>query len=216
MDEHLVPTPVGEARVSWYRPSGPARAVVVLGHGSATGVESADLQAIAAVLPRRGLAVALVTQPYRLSGGRRGRDEPSLDLAWRHVWPHVAQESRPAIAGGRSAGAQVACRTARSLGAAAVLALSYPLLGPGNPAELLATGRPMLIVQGGTDPFGQPEQFPALPPEAQLVEVPFANHTFGVPAARGIAATTTLATITGAVTKWLDNLLSHRGAADSW
>jgi dienelactone hydrolase len=83
------------------------------------------------------------------------------------------------IAGGRSAGAQVACRTATRLGARAVLALAYPLLGPGSPRELLATDRPTLVIQGGSDPFGRPDQFPALPPEIELVEIPSANHTFG-------------------------------------
>jgi predicted alpha/beta-hydrolase family hydrolase len=50
------------------------------------------------------------------------------------------------IAGGRSAGSQVACRTAQDLKAFAVLALSYPLNGPGHAPELLATGLPTLIV----------------------------------------------------------------------
>jgi uncharacterized protein len=185
---------------------------VVLGHGSATGVESADLQAIARVLPARDVAVALVTQPYRLSGGPHGRDEASLDTAWRHVWPHVATSAVPMIAGGRSAGSQVACRTAKNLGATAVLALSYPLLGPGSARELLATGLPMLIVQGGADPYGQPEQFPPLPPASELVEVPFSGHTFGIPATRGIATAATLGTITAAVTRWLEGILSALSA----
>src|SRR5580704_8272378 len=114
--EQSISTPVGEARVSWFEPPGRARAVMVLGHGSATGVESADLQAIAGVLPSRGIAVALVTQPYRLAG-RGGSDEPSLDLAWRHIWPSAAERAVPVIAGGRSAGSQVACRTGKDLGA---------------------------------------------------------------------------------------------------
>jgi predicted alpha/beta-hydrolase family hydrolase len=63
----------------------------------------------------------------------------------------VASLGLPVIAGGRSAGAQVASRTAKDLGAVAVLALSYPLLGPGSPRELLATCLPMLILQGGLD-----------------------------------------------------------------
>jgi predicted alpha/beta-hydrolase family hydrolase len=180
---------------------------VVLGHGTATGVESPDLQAIATVLPPRDVAVALVTQPYRLSGGFEGSDEPSLDLAWQHVWPHIAKGAVPVIAGGRSAGAQVACRTARNLGANAVLALSYPLLGPGSARELLATGLPTLIVQGAEDPFGQPGQFPPLPPGFEMVEVPFANHTFAIAAASGINAATTLATVTAAVTRWLEDLI---------
>src|SRR5580704_14052011 len=60
-DERLVPTPIGDARISWFAPEGTARAVTVLGHGSATGVESADLQAVAAALPHLGVTVALVT-----------------------------------------------------------------------------------------------------------------------------------------------------------
>jgi predicted alpha/beta-hydrolase family hydrolase len=205
--DQVVGTPIGDARISWYQPRGPARAMVVLGHGSATGIEAPDLQAIAKTLPPRDIAVALVTQPYRLSGGMRGRDEASLDVAWRHVWPYVANGAVPVIAGGRSAGSQVACRTAKDLGATAVLALSYPLLGPGSPRELIATGLPTLIVQGANDPYGQPGQFPPLPPAFQLVEVPFANHTFMVPATSGIDAAATLATVTGAVIRWLEDLL---------
>lgn len=144
MDEPLVPTPAGPARISWFEPEHSAPAVVVLGHGSATGIESADLQAVASALPPRDIAVALVTQPYRLSGSVYGSDEASLDVAWRHVWPHVAQGGMPVIAAGRSAGSQVACRTAVDLGALGALALSYPLLGPGSPQELLATSLPML------------------------------------------------------------------------
>ena len=66
----LVPTPVGAAGVTWYAAHGPARAVALLGHGSATGVEAPDLQALAGALPRQGVSVALVTQPYRLGRSR--------------------------------------------------------------------------------------------------------------------------------------------------
>lgn len=47
MSEDFVPTPVGKARITWYPAHGSARAVALLGHGSATGIESADLQALA-------------------------------------------------------------------------------------------------------------------------------------------------------------------------
>ena len=60
-----------------------------------------------------------------------------------------------------------------------MLALAYLLLGPGSPAELLATGRPTLVVQGGGDPFGRSGQFSPLPPEMEMVEIPSAHHTFG-------------------------------------
>jgi hypothetical protein len=124
--------------------------------------------------------VVLVTQPYREERNFDVADEPSLDRAWSAIWPSVSALGVPMVAGGRSAGSQVACRTARTLGAVAVLALAYPLLGPGSPDELLRTGRPALVVQGGRDPFGRPEQFPPLPPDMELVAIPGANHMFGV------------------------------------
>jgi predicted alpha/beta-hydrolase family hydrolase len=118
MTEQYVDTPVGCAAIAWYDAATPIRATVVLGHGSATGVDAPDLQAIAAALPRRGVTVALVTQPYRLAlaldrHGPSASDERSLDKAWRALWPHVARPGVPVIAGGRSAGSQVACRTAK-------------------------------------------------------------------------------------------------------
>jgi uncharacterized protein len=206
VSEELVPTPVGTARLTWYPARGSARAVALLGHGSATGTESADLQALAAALPRRDITVALVTQPYRLEANPRAADEASLDQAWTAVWPAAAGQGVPVISGGRSAGAQVACRTARQLGARAVLALAYPLLGPGSPRELLATGRPTLVVQGGSDPFGRPGQFPRLPAGIELVEIPAANHTFGT--GIGAARSATLTRITSAVSEWIDRQLS--------
>jgi len=208
MSEELVPTPVGTAHITWYRAHRAARAVAVLGHGSATGVESSDLQALAAALPARGITVALVTQPYRYEGNYRAADEGSLDMAWTAIWPTVSAAGLPVIAGGRSAGSQVACRTAAVLGAVAVLALAYPLRGPGSTRELLATGRPTLIVQGGSDPFGRPQEFPRLPDSIEMVEIPAANHTFGT--GFGSSQESTMARITDAVTEWLDRQLDQR------
>ena len=204
MEERLVSTPLGTARLDWYTAQGTHRATVVLGHGTATGVEAMDLQALAHALPPLGITVVLVTQPYRLERNPRVSDEPSLDRAWTAIWPSITG-GIPLIAGGRSAGSQVACRTARALDAHAALILAYPLLGPGSPAELLATGRPTLVVQGGRDPFGRPDQFPTLPPDIELVAIPDANHMFATGGPDGGAAA--LAQMTDAVIDWLDRRL---------
>jgi uncharacterized protein len=119
--EELVPTPAGAARLDWFPTQGQPRAVALLGHGTATGVEATDLQALAAVLPRHGTTVALLTQPYRVEGNPRVADQASLDSVWKAVWPRVAGLGLPVISGGRSAGSQVACRTAAELGARAAL-----------------------------------------------------------------------------------------------
>jgi predicted alpha/beta-hydrolase family hydrolase len=205
MDEQLVSTPVGTARLDWYSAQGTTLAVVVLGHGTATGVEALDLQALAQALPPRGITVVLVTQPYRVDDNLQVADARSLDRAWTAIWPAVSDLGVRVVAGGRSAGSQVACRTARALGADAVLALAYPLRGPGSPAELLRTGRPSLVVQGGQDPFGRPDQFPKLPTDIELVAIPGANHMFATGPPR--SAGEPLAQLTAAVIEWLDRRL---------
>ncbi|MFI9647308.1 alpha/beta family hydrolase [Streptomyces sp. NPDC052040] len=177
-----VETGAGTARVTWHRARRPER-VLALGHGAGGGVEARDLQALARTLPAHGVTVALVEQPWRVAGRKVAPAPKTLDTGWRGVWPALAEPGLPVIAGGRSAGARVACRTAGELGAAAVLALSFPLHPPGRPeksraGELLEAGVPTLVVQGGRDPFGRPEEFP--PGPYGLVEVPGADHGFAV------------------------------------
>ncbi|HEX3828185.1 MAG TPA: alpha/beta family hydrolase [Sporichthyaceae bacterium] len=210
MHEQFVQTAVGKARLDWFPTDTRQAATIVLGHGTATGVEAADLQALARALPKAGISVALMTQPYRVEHNPPVASEPALDEAWRAVWPEVValSDSNPVIAGGRSAGSQVACRTAEGLGASAVLVLAYPLLGPGSPTELLSVRLPALVVQGGLDPFGRPAQFPALPDTMRLVEIPGANHMFA--AAESGRSESLLAMITDMVAAWLKRILSER------
>ncbi|MEW2413949.1 alpha/beta family hydrolase [Streptomyces sp. NPDC046866] len=206
-------TSAGPARITWHTAPGDARLVLALGHGAGGGIEARDLQALAAALPPRGITVALVEQPWRVAGKKVAAAPKVLDQGWRELWPALAAPGLPVVAGGRSAGARVACRTAAELDAAAVLALSFPLHPPGKPeksraAELTGAGRPALVVQGGRDPFGRPDEFP--PPTGQapyeLVEVPEADHGFAVPKKAGTTQEEALAVITDAVAGWLDRL----------
>ncbi|MEV4332506.1 alpha/beta family hydrolase [Streptomyces sp. NPDC049597] len=202
--KEIVEVAGGDARITWF-PEKRAHTVLALGHGAGGGIEARDLRAIAGVLPAHGVTVALVEQPWRVAGKKVAPAPKTLDTGWRGVWPALAKAGLPVVAGGRSAGARVACRTAVELGAAGVLALSFPLHPPGRPErsradELLGAGVPTLVVQGGNDPFGRPEEFPEGPYE--LVEVPLGDHGFAVPRKAGIPEAETLATITGAVTRW--------------
>lgn len=80
----------------------------------------------------------------------------------------------------------------------------HPVLGPGNPRELLATDLPMLVVQGGRDPYGTPNQFPALPPTSRLVEVPQAGHMFAVGPV-GDSRRPPVSQVVDAVAAWLEH-----------
>lgn len=204
-----VDTPAGEARITWHT-ARKAGLVLAVSHGAGGGIEARDLQALAAALPAHGITVALVEQPWRVAGKKVAAAPKVLDEGWHGLWPALAKPGLPVVAGGRSAGARVACRTAAALGAAGVLALAFPLHPPGRPEksraeELLGAGRPTLVVQGGRDPFGRPEEFP--PGRSYtLVEVPYGDHGFAVPKKADVTQEAALALITDSVAEWLTAL----------
>ncbi|MFB9509680.1 alpha/beta family hydrolase [Streptomyces aurantiacus] len=213
-----VETDAGPARVTWHRAKKAERAekaeqkarlVLAVSHGAGGGIEARDLRALAAGLPAHGVTVALVEQPWRVAGKKLAPAPKTLDVGWRGLWPALARPGLPVVAGGRSAGARVACRTAAELGAHAVLALSFPLHPPGRPEksradELLGAGVPTLVVQGGNDPFGRPEEFPQ--GSYELVEVPYGDHGFAVPKRAPIDQDQALAVITAGVLTWVSSL----------
>ena len=162
-----VGTPFGTAVVHLNSADEP-KAALVLGHGAGGGVQAKDLVAVASVAHSVGLSVALVEQPYRVAGRRSPAPAHQLDAAWTAVIEHLlAGELRglSLLAGGRSSGARVSCRTAEATGAVGVLCLAFPLQPPRRTgatpepsrlAELDAVTIPMLVVQGARDPFGIP------------------------------------------------------------
>jgi predicted alpha/beta-hydrolase family hydrolase len=162
-----IDTPFGTARAHVNSADEP-KAALVLGHGAGGGVTARDLVAAARVAHSAGLSVALVEQPYRVAGRRSPAPAHQLDAAWTAVIEHlVANELRglPLIAGGRSSGARVACRTAEATGAVGVLCLAFPLQpsrrsgaepAPSRLPELDAVKVPTLVVQGARDQFGMP------------------------------------------------------------
>ncbi|MEU5886225.1 alpha/beta family hydrolase [Streptomyces sp. NPDC047461] len=208
MTTEIIPTDAGDARITWH-PAKKARLVLAVSHGAGGGIEARDLRALAETLPDHGVSVALVEQPWRVAGKKVASPPKTLDVGWRGIWPAVTGPGLPVVSGGRSAGARVACRTAVELGAAAVLALSFPLHPPGRPEksradELLGSGVPTLVVQGGNDPFGKPEEFPA--GAYELVEVAYGDHGFAVPKKADLTQEQAVTLITDAVVKWAGSL----------
>ncbi|UNS98858.1 hydrolase [Streptomyces tubbatahanensis] len=199
-----VATPAGQARITWHDAK-KAHTVLALGHGAGGGIEARDLRALAGAMPAEGVSVALVEQPWRVAGKKVAPAPRTLDAAWNALWPALALPGLPVIAGGRSAGARVACRTAGELGARAVLALSFPLHPPGKPDrsradELTGVELPVLVVQGGRDPFGRPAEFPR---GTSLVEVAWGDHGFALPKSAAVSEDEAMGVITGAVARWI-------------
>jgi predicted alpha/beta-hydrolase family hydrolase len=183
-----IPTPVGMARAHLWRPSRPCGALV-LGHGAGGSTWSADLNALT-TLTAQGWLVVLVEQPWRVAGRKVATPPAQLDVAWLAVMEALMSGRgalpRPVVVGGRSAGARVACRTAKAVGADAVLAFAFPLHPPGRPdrsrageAHLVTgAGTRLAVIQGEKDPFGSPDEVrSAMGSSAEVVSAR-GNHSF--------------------------------------
>ena len=205
MDEFEIETPHGPARANVDAAAKPAGALV-LGHGAGGGTEAVDIQAAAEVAREAGFTVVLVEQPYRVAGRKSPAPPTQLDPAWEAVIAALRERgvvTEPLIAGGRSLGARVACRTAGAVGADAVLCLAFPVHPPGKAddpsrsrqGELDAVDLPVLVVQGEGDPFGMP----APGPNRKVVTVA-GNH--------GLKAD--LPAVRDAVAAWLAERAQHR------
>ena len=197
-------TPHGPARAHVHAVAAP-RAALVLGHGAGGSITAPDLVAATDVATAAGMTAVLVEQPYRVAGRRSPAPAHQLDAAWIAVLDGLRAgplAGLPIVAGGRSSGARVACRTVAETGAIAVLCLAFPLHPPGRSATAAAASRlheleavpvPVLIVQGAGDPFGMPPPGP----RRTVVAVP-GNHS--LKADVGAVAT--------AVRDWLPTILT--------
>ena len=189
------------------------RGSVVLGHGAGGGIEAWDLQLLATALPSVGFDVLLVEQPWRVSGRRLAVAPPRLDVAWTEVLEALWQESlvdSVLVVGGRSAGARVACRTARRVSAVGVLALAFPLHAPGRPeksrAAELDSGLPTLVIQGTRDSFGSAVEVGQVLNTDSVLAVPGADHGLAVAKSAVITRSEAGQMITDRVAAWLHTL----------
>lgn len=197
-----IDTPSGVARAHFHPvPNGRPRASLVLGHGVGRGVDAVDLVALAEALPSDGIEVVLVEQPWRVAGRRLGGAASTLDRAWLSCLRDVRSRgigTRRLVAGGRSTGARVACRTVAEVEPAALLLLAFPLHparrttvttpAPSRLPELVEAARrvPTVVVQGTRDSLGTPGEIAVGLAEeavtARVVPVWAADHSFQVPA----------------------------------
>ncbi len=198
-----VPTPHGDARLHTDRSRHPI-ATLVLGHGAGGGVDSRDLEALAAALPRHGISVVRVEQPWKVAGRKLAPRPEVLDACFLAATDKLRVRT-PLVVGGRSAGARSAARTATTTGASGCLALAFPLHPPGRPErsrldELAGAGVPTLVVQGERDTFGTPEEFPG---DVDLTVVPGADHGFKVPKRGDVSQEEALQIIVEATLEWM-------------
>ena len=199
----VVSTRHGDARLVTDRSRHPI-ATLLLNHGAGGGIDAADLEALAKALPRQGISVIRLEQPWKVAGKKVAPGPAILDECLL-VAANKIRTRTPLVVGGRSAGARVAARSAKALGASACLALAFPLHPPGKSEksrldELDGAQLPTLVIQGERDSFGRPEEFPA---RHDLAVVPGADHSFKVPKRGDITQEEALAIIVEATLEWI-------------
>ena len=159
-----VDTPYGEARLHRDRSRHPI-ATLLLGHGAGGGADSADLAALAAELPRQGITVIRLEQPWRVAGQEdrapaRGarplprRRRPTGSGPAPRWWsaaaaPGPARRPAPRTSSAPRRTSPWPSRCTRPAGRS----------GRGSTSSTPWTC-PTLVVQGERDPFGTPEEFP--------------------------------------------------------
>jgi uncharacterized protein len=203
MTERRIDTPHGEARLVTDRARS-SYATLLLSHGAGVGIDTADLEALAKHLPRNGITVVRLEQPWRLAGRKVATPPPTLDDGLTAAAGHL-RSTAPLVVGGRSAGARSAARCAQPLGAAGCLALAFPLHPPGKPEksrlhELLGARVPTLVIQGEKDTMGRPDEFPQ---DTDLAVVPSADHSFKVAKSAPVTQDDVLEIIVETTLEWL-------------
>ena len=203
MTERRIDTPHGEARLVTDRARTPF-ATLLLSHGAGVGIDTPDLESLARALPRNGITVVRLEQPWRVAGRKVATAPPTLDAGLTAAANHLRTRTA-LVVGGRSAGARSAARCARALGASGCLALAFPLHPPGRPeksrlAELEGTGVPTLVVQGEKDTMGRPDEFPS---GIDLAVVPGADHSFKVPRSGPVSQDEALEIIVESTLEWV-------------
>jgi predicted alpha/beta-hydrolase family hydrolase len=199
----MVPTPRGDARVVVRRANRPL-ATLVLTHGAGGGIDAPDLVRLARSLPQQDISTTLVEMPWRVAGKALAPRPAVIDECYVAVMDAMRTRT-PLVVGGRSAGARSACRIARDVGAAGVLALAFPLHPPGRPErsrleELRRARVRTLVVQGERDPFGTPEEFPD---DLDLAVVPGADHGMKVLKSGPVTHEEALAVVLEATLEWI-------------
>lgn len=140
---------------------------VVLAHGAGVAMDAPFMTTFAEGIGKRGIRVARFEFPYmqrQRAEGKRYPPSPAPVLIERYlaVVGALGGGSRLVI-GGKSLGGRIATLIANQVGAKGVICLGYPFHPPDKPEStrieyLRNIAAPTLILQGGNDPFGSPDE----------------------------------------------------------
>lgn len=181
----------------WTRPETPPAATLLLAHGAGAPMDSAFMDKLAAALAQNGIASARFEFAY-MAGRRTGGSKRPPPKAEKLIGEFqtslqslMGQCDGPLLLGGKSMGGRVAAMLAGggSLPARVkgVCCFGYPFHPTGKPdaewrlTPLQDAKRPVLILQGDRDPFGNMAELDdvTLPGFVSVTYLEDGNHDFG-------------------------------------
>ena len=198
-----------------------ARVVLALAHGAGAGMRHAFMDALAAALVARAVAVLRYQFPYQ-EAGRRRIDPPALLEATVVRAVQAARQEAPELplfAGGKSMGGRMtsraaaahAWRAAAEPGVRGLVFFGFPLHPAKRPAteraaHLSAVRLPMLFLQGTRDDLADRKlirEVTALLPLARLHVIEGADHGFHVLKRSGRTDAQVLDELADAAVAWM-------------
>ncbi len=199
-------------------------ACCVLAHGAGAGMRHPFLAAIASGLAGHGLAVLRYQFPYMERGAKRPDPPRTAQAAVRAavIAAHDLVPDCPLFAGGKSFGGRM---TSQALAADALPAvrglvfLGFPLHAAGRSSveradHLSLIHMPMLFAQGTRDALAHMNMLrpviDRLGPQATLIPIDGADHSFHVPAHIGQTDAQIWARLVAAIDEWTQNVLGIR------
>ncbi|HEV7960473.1 MAG TPA: alpha/beta family hydrolase [Rhizomicrobium sp.] len=200
----------------WDAPASP-KACIVLAHGAGVGMAHSSMEAVAAGLVARGIAVLRYNFPYMERGSKRV-DPPALAHQAVRAAVAVGRERSaplPLFAGGRSFGARMTSQAQAKApldGVRGLVFFAFPLHPAGAPADERAAHLedvrvPMLFLQGTRDALADltllTPKVKSLGRRAKLVLAQDADHSFHVPAKTGRKDSEILAEILDSAAAWM-------------
>jgi hypothetical protein len=194
------------------------RAAYVLAHGAGAGMNHPFMQAAAAGLAQRGIAVMRYQFPYMDAGSKRPDPPKVAHAAVRAAVVEAARQlpGVPLFAGGKSFGGRMTSQ-AQSVepmeGVRGLIFLGFPLHPAGKPStdraeHLLDVHVPMLFLQGTRDTLAEFALIESvvrdLGRRASLESFADADHSFHVTVRSGRKDPDVMATMLDRIAAWID------------
>ena len=214
-----IATPHGAVRASVF---GEGDRSLLLAHGAGAGQSHPWMQALAAKLSERGVAVTTFDYAYTAAGRRAPDRLPKLLDVHEAVWLDVRERSEEVVVGGKSMGGRVGGHLVAEgrADAAGLVFYGYPLVAMGKteprPTDHLeGLEVPQLFVSGDRDRLGPIDLIRAVAqsvPSGEVVEIRDGDHSLKPRKASGHTLDDSLDVAADETVAWMNRISRTRYA----